>query len=363
MERRIRLCSGATKARRLFTICARNGIPDGQRGPKFPEWSIEVQISQRIAVVLAVAASAILSAGNANAQNLTLEGQTGGFITPTAYVVETEKGHFFSHPAVGYHFVNTHEVIGNVHTLNITEGFANRAEIGYTRSIHQKGDSAAFSSLWDYSGMNIVHGKVVAIKDGQGSLYTPGLAVGFVVRTGDKFVTGALDKAFTGTAKSYTNGDVYVAVTKTWLRKPLPFLANFGWKATNGEIYGIGGQATRFGGRLFGGLGIPIPGPFGTAIVPAAGFTQEPPNVKNLSAILYPPGSKPHIPTTLDYAVRITQKEHPHFAFDAGVGQVAGQIGYTAVATHLPPPYPPLVIVPVNLKARSVFGMGLSVRF
>ena len=34
------------------------------------------------------------------AQNLTLEGQTGGFLTPTAYVVYTEKGQFFSHPAV-----------------------------------------------------------------------------------------------------------------------------------------------------------------------------------------------------------------------------------------------------------------------
>lgn len=321
-----------------------------------------MKISRISLLALALAAGSLVS-GKVDAQNLTLEGQTGGFITPTAYVVESDKGHFFSPPAVGYHFVNTHEVIGNIHTLNITEGFANRAEIGYTRSVHQKGDSAAFSGLWDYSGMNIVHGKVVAVKDGQGSPFTPGLAAGFVVRTGDKFVTGSLDKSFTGFLKSYTNGDVYVVATKTWLHPPLPVLLNFGWKATNASIFGIGGQSTRFSGRFFGGLGIPLPGPFGTAIVPAAGFTQEPPNVKNLSAILYPRGSKPHIPTTLDYAVRITQKEHPHFAFDAGVGQVAGQIGYTAVATGLPAPYPPLVVVPVNLKARSVFGMGLSIRF
>jgi hypothetical protein len=290
------------------------------------------------------------------AQNLTLEGQTGGFITPTAYVVYAAKNQFFSHPAVGYHFVDTNKVIGDIHTFSIAEGFANRAELGYTRSVHFEGDSALFSSLWNYSGMNIINGKVVAIKDGQGSPFTPGLAAGFVVRTGDHFVTGALD------GKSYTNEDLYVAATKTWLHPPLPFLVNLGWKATNASIYGIGGQSTRFGGRLFGGLGIPLPGPFHTAIVPAAGFTQEPPTSKNLAAILYPPGSRAHLPTTLDYAVRVTQKEHPHFAFDIGVGQVAGQIG-TTVVNAAPPGLPPVLVpLPVNLEARKVFGLGLSIR-
>lgn len=304
------------------------------------------------------AAAALGGAARTQAQNLTLEGQTGGFITPTAYVVYTDKDHFFSHPAVGYHFVDASKVIGNLHNFSIEEGFANRAEVGYTRSVHTEGDSQLFSSLWHFAGMNIFNGKVVAVKDGQFGAWTPGLAAGFVVRTGDKFVTGALDEELTGTLKSYTNGDIYAAVTKTWLHAPLPFLANFGWKATNASIYGIGGQATRFGGRIFGGIGIPIPGPFKTAIVPAAGFTQEPPTSKNLNYILYPPGSRAHLPTTLDYAVRITQKDHPHFAFDAGVGQVAGNIGTTAVVTPAGP-----VLVPVNLQARAVFGMGLSLRY
>jgi hypothetical protein len=187
----------------------------------------------------------------------------------------------------------------------------------------------------------------------------PGLAVGFVTRWDDKFVTGALDEAFTGTLKSYTNEDVYAAVTKTWLHKPLPFLANFGLKFTNASIYGIGGQATRFGGRLFGGLGFPLPGPLHTAIIPAAGFSQQPPTSKNLDAIMYPPGSRAHLPTTLDYAVRITQRDNAHFAFDAGVGQVAGMIGQTAI---IGPGGTPIVI-PVNLHARSVFGVGLSLRY
>ncbi len=292
------------------------------------------------------------------AQNLTLEGQTGGFITPTAYVVYAAKGQMFSHPAVGYHFVDADKVIGNIHTFSIAEGFRNRAEAGYTRMVHTEGDSALFSSLWHFNGMNVFNGKVVAIKDGQWHSPVPGVAAGFVVRTGDRFVTGALDQELTGVLKSYTNGDLYAVATKTWLHAPLPFLANLGWKATNATIYGIGGQSTRFGGRLFGGLGFPIPGPFKTAIVPAAGFTQEPATSKNLNLILYPAGSPAHIPTTMDYAVRITQKNNPHFAFDIGVGQVAGTIGTTAIPTAAGP-----VLTPVNLQARSVIGTGLSMRY
>jgi hypothetical protein len=294
-----------------------------------------------------VIAMAALHPSRLNAQNLTLEGQTGGFITPTAYVVYAEKDHFFSHPAIGFHFINVDKVIGNVYTFNIAESLANRVELGYTRNVHEKGNSPLLSSLWHYPGMNIFSGKVVAIKDGQWSPIIPGLAVGAVVRTGDRFVSGSLD----GT--SYVNNDIYIAATKTWLHPPLPFLANLGWKATNASIYGIGGQSTRYMGRLFGGLGIPLPGPFKTAIVPAAGFTQEPPQVKNLGYLLI--GGTAHIPTTLDFAVRVTQRENPHFAFDIGIGEVANQIGYTFIY--------PEGVTPVNLHARNILGVGLSIRY
>lgn len=310
----------------------------------------------------AVGLSAALSgAACIHAQNLTLEGQTGGFITPTAYVVLSEQGHTWSHPAVGYHFVNASNVIGYVHTFSIEEGIANRAEFGYTRSVHAKGNSPAFSKLWDFPGMNVFNGKVVAIKDGQFGAWTPGIGAGFVVRTNDKFVSGYLNQFVTGSQKSYTNGDIYVAATKTWLHPPIPFLLNFGWKATNASIYGLGGQSTRLSGRLFGGLGIPLPLGHNIAAVPAVGFTQEPPQVVNLGVVLFPPGSGAHIPTTMDYAVRVTQKEHPHFAFDIGVGHVAGVIGRTAVATGVA--NPPFVLVPIDLKANAVVGTGLSIRY
>ena len=198
--------------------------------------------------------------------------------------------------------------------------------------------------------MNVFHGKgVVLPEDSFQTKWVPGVAAGFVVRTGDHFVTGAID------GKSYTNGDVYVSVTKTMVDVHVPLLLNIGWKATNASIYGIGGQATRFGGRLFGGVGFPLPGPWHTAIVPAAGFTQEPYHVKNLG-LLVPGGGQ--IPTTLDYAVRITQRENARFSFDAGIGQVAGQIGYTELPTPIGP-----AIVPVNLDARKVFGIGASYKF
>ena len=158
--------------------------------------------------------------------------------------------------------------------------------------------------------------------------WTPGIAGGFVVRTGDKFVSGALNQELTGTLKSLhqrrrvRGGDEDVAASAG---------AVSGEPRLEGDerldLSASAGQATRFGGRLFGGLGIPIPAPFKTAIVPAIGFTQEPPQVTNLGAILFPPGSGAHIPTTMDYAVRVTQKENPHFAFDIGIGHVAGVIG------------------------------------
>jgi len=328
----------------------------------------------------------LLIAGRLKAQNLTLEGYTGGFITPTAYVVNSEKGQFFSHPAIGYHFIGADSVIGDIHTFGIAEGFANRAEVSYGRNVHITGNSPLFSSLWHSAGMNIIAGKIVAIKDGQFATWVPGVAVGGVTRTSDKFVSSpALQLAVESydanciatelctpipipAAKAYSNGDVYIVTTKTWLKPPVPFLATFGWKMTNASILGIGGQATRFGGRFFGGLGIPLPGPWKTAIVPSAGFMQEPKQIQNLSDLLFSmtpegpvPGAPAHIPTTLDYAIRVTQREHPHFTFDIGVGQVAGTIGTTLVPTGIP--VEPFAPVPVNLQARHVVATGLSYRY
>ena len=79
-------------------------------------WMFKLSFFKRLAAGGAIAA-ALFATVRINGQNLTLEGQTGGFITPTAYVVLSDKDHLWSHPAVGYHFVNASSVIGYVYTF------------------------------------------------------------------------------------------------------------------------------------------------------------------------------------------------------------------------------------------------------
>ena len=296
------------------------------------------------------------SSARLHAQSLTVEGQTGGFVTPTAYVVPSAKKQIFSHPALGYYFLNAGNVIGDIHTISFEEGIANRAEFGYTRNVHVMGGDPLLSDFWHFAGMNIFNGKAVLVKDGQGTPFTPGVAAGFVVRTDDKYVSGAIGPLLGQPLKSYTNEDFYAVATKTWKHKPVPFIANLGLKFTNASILGIGGQSTRYQGRLFGGLGLPLPGPLKTAIIPAVGFMQQPPHSVNLGSILAGGGGR--LPTTLDYAVRLTQRDNPHFSAGIGVGQVAGLLGDTVVPTAGGP-----MLVPVNLQARKVFGLNVGLRY
>ena len=285
--------------------------------------------------LLTVIALAVLAVSTfaAHAQNMTLEGQTGGFITPTGYTVQSDAGHLFSKPVVGFHFVAAGNVIGSVYTLSVTEGLANRFEVGYTRSMHSNGDNPYYSPLWFYNGFGLVHGKANIITEEMGKhAWVPAVAVGGVYRWNDHYVSGAIANT------TYNNGDVYIVATRTLRKMRPPLLLNFGVKGTNASIFGIGGNSPDFVACMFGGIGIALPLSHGYVAVPAAGFTQEPQRVKNL------PGAD--IPTTLDYAVRITRIEDAKWTFDAGVGQVAGYI-----------------LPGVNLNARAVFGMGLSYKF
>jgi hypothetical protein len=343
-------------------------------------------------------AAVALFASQLNAQQLTLEGQTGGFLTPTAYVVPSANNHSFSMPAIGFHFIGASSVIGDVETISVTEGFGNRLEFGYTRSIHQNGNDngpVGFSPLWNYqnfaahsagypsptiSGMNVFHGKVVVVKENTKHFYTPGFAIGGVFRQGDQFVSGSLSDmpmlASPTANASYTNSDIYGAVTKTWAKKPVPVLLNFGIKGTNAVIMGLGGVAESWSARLFGGIGIPIPLGKSIVAVPSAGFASQPSNIKNLDQVLAYYGAvlteegipgyannRPHIPTTLDYAVRFTQRQNAHFSLDIGIGQVANRIGTIAVPNpYYPTVGPPYVPYTISLDARHVFGVGFSFR-
>jgi len=55
---------------------------------------VPVKTTRVFCFVFVVAALSLIAAPRLCAQNLTLEGQTGGFITPTAYAVYTDRAIF-----------------------------------------------------------------------------------------------------------------------------------------------------------------------------------------------------------------------------------------------------------------------------
>ena len=190
--------------------------------------------------------------------------------------------------------------------------------------------------------MNIFNGKVVAIKDGQFGPWMPGIAVGGVVRTGDNFVSGALNQELTGTLKAYTNGDVYVAATKTWLKPPVPFLAELRLEGHQClDLRASAGRRRGLAGGCSAAWAFRCPSATIVPLCPRRILrrSRQPPRTwaQSLHQRLSVAAARAHLPTTLDYAVRVTQKEHPHFAFDIGVGQVAGNIGTTRSQPHYPP--------------------------
>jgi len=149
--------------------------------------SLVGRVSRTAALLLA----GLLGAGIAAAQSLNWDGQTGVFITPLAYTAASPASGF-GLPIVAYHFLNAGSVLGSFETVSVTEGLAGRAEFGYTRDLHQQGDTAGFSPLWG-SGFNLVHAKVNFVKENAGrNAWLPAFSAGFVARTQDRNVSGLL---------------------------------------------------------------------------------------------------------------------------------------------------------------------------
>jgi hypothetical protein len=285
------------------------------------------QASRAAALLLA----GLLGAGAAAAQSLNWDGQTGVFITPLAYTAASPASGF-GHPIVAYHFLNAGSVLGNFHTISVTEGIAGRVEFGYTRDLHQQGSTAGLSPLWD-SGFNLVHAKVNVVKENAGKqAWLPAISGGFVARTQDRNVSGLLITP----NKSYTNADFYLVASKTITQtKAVPIVLNLGYKATNASVYGLAGNAPGYKGRLFGAAAFVFKGPAKSTLILGSEFSQEPRTVQNLPGAI--------VPTTITYAARIVPLEKQKFNIDFGVAQAAG------------------VIEPgVNLQARHQFALGVS---
>lgn len=281
--------------------------------------------------ILFLGVLALSAAPNLFGQGLNWEGQTGAFITPFAYMSQSDKDKV-GKPQVAFHYLNGGEVLGNHFQASITVGMFSRAEFGYTRSIVSEGSSTALSPLFK-NGFNIFHGKVNVLPENYNkNKAVPAISIGFVARTQVKRVAGVLNN------QSTNNGDIYVVGTKTITSiKKFPILINLGYKATNASVFGIAGNSPKWEGRAFGAVAGVISAGKGAVIV-GSEFAQQPKRVVGLPTAT--------IPTSMTYFVRIVPKGDVPFNIDFGIAQAVGKIQPG-----------------VDLKARHQFAMGMSYRF
>lgn len=262
--------------------------------------------------LLFTALLSIAGAQGAKAQNLGWEGETGVFVTPTAYTVATPKKGF-ALPVASYHYLNGGDVLGTFSQMSITSGFANRIEFGYTRDFHAQGNNPTLSPLWT-EGFNTFHAKGILIKENAWHQpWMPSVATGFMVRSQVQNVGGAL------THKSTTNGDVYLALTKTITQlKPMPILLTGGVRGTNSELWGLGGNAPNWGAYAFGNAAFIFQGPVHSTVILGVEVAQQPHHPDQL-----PTGN---IRTTMVYALRVLPSPTMKLNVDFGILQGPGEI-------------------------------------
>ena len=312
---------------------------DGGSKAAQPRW----QGGSGLAVILMALIMMGLHANIAFAQSLNWEGQTGIFVTPTAYLAPSgAKG--FGAPVVAYHYADGGQVLGGFHEASITVGGFERLEFGYTRGLHQEGSTTGLSSLWS-GGFNIFHGKLNLVNEKdtkQGWL--PSVSIGFVARTQVRNVGGVMQ------GKDTTNADFYAVATKsvTQLRK-LPLVFNLGYKATNASILGLAGNAPAYKGAAFGAGALVIKVPKRSTVVVGSELLQEPRNIAGLPSAV--------VPTTITYFARLV----PSGAFFSGTGwnaerpRLSLDFGVAQVASTIQPG--------VDLHARHQFAFGISYGF
>jgi hypothetical protein len=216
-----------------------------------------------------------LAAPHARGQSLNWEGQTGAFVSPFAYTSFSPKGGF-GLPAVSFHYLNGGDALGGFYEVSGTVGFLKRFEVGYTRALNSDGSTPGLSPLFN-GGFNIFHGKANLLRENAGNRnFIPAISLGFVARTNVRRVGSILD------SKDTHNEDFYLVATKTIKYfRVLPIVASVGFKATNASVLGISGNALDWQGRLFGAVGLVVPGPARSEIVVGSEVLQEPATSKD----------------------------------------------------------------------------------
>ena len=294
--------------------------------------TIKRSIAKSVSFILPILAVLVL-VPRANAQSLTMDGESGIFLQPLADVVPSPQ-HKFGGPTVSFHAVDAGPVAGNYINSGVEEGFGNWLEFGYTRSNHTDGGDPTISPLFNFSGMNIFNVKAKVLPANyHGHKYLPAISVGGVLRTNDPFVVQAVKH------KNATNGDVYLVGTKLFMiGKKFGFVGSAGVRGTNAQKYGYGGNTVDWEARAFGGVAFPIPIKNVLVITPAFEIDQEPSRIK------YVPTAR--LPTDLIYALRISRFPDSKWSIDIGTGHLGANIG------------PGL-----NIKANNALAIAANYRF
>ncbi|MGB7151313.1 MAG: hypothetical protein WBD45_19290, partial [Terriglobales bacterium] len=94
----------------------------------------------------------------ADAQSLTMDGESGIFLQPVAELVPSPQNKFGG-PTLSLHAVGAGPVAGNYINLGVEEGFGNWLEFGFTRAQHTNGGDPTISPLFNFTGMNIFNFK------------------------------------------------------------------------------------------------------------------------------------------------------------------------------------------------------------
>jgi hypothetical protein len=303
----------------------------------------EVHMNRTSYRLLLVAILAVFAMVPAFAQNLNWDGQTGGVITPFAYVTNSPAAGL-GMPTIAYHMVNGGDVLGIQNQVSINVGAFKRIEFGYSRTITSEGNTAGYSPLFNQD-FNTFQAKVNILPENSFKTKLPAVSVGFVAHAREARVGDYLN---TPNTKSNT-GDIYAVATKTITNvAPLPIVLSAGVKGTNDVLNGLAGAAKDWSARGFGTAAFVVKTPFKSKAIFGAEVAQQPSILKS------PVGTDAlaglTIPTTLTYFARVLPMPEKPINLDFALGQFAGNVG------TIPG------LGPVDLKARAQFAFGISYR-
>lgn len=299
-----------------------------------------------IAMILGLAATVQL-----HAQALGWEGETGAFVTPLAYTASSETQKI--HPVIAYHYFNAGPVIGVFQEASIEVGFGKRLEIGYTHQFHSFGENTQLSPLWQ-NGIEIFNGKVNLLRENYKKMsWFPAISIGFIARTNVRDVGNYMVEVHSAKMTGKANGDIYMVGSKTIPVKNAGHFAAFilsgGFRGTNAELWGMGGNAPDWQARAFGTAGLAFNGPRKSTIIFASEAAQQPHHPYYFDGSVSGAPAL-NIPTTLTYDVRVVPTRKAKLNFDFGIGQIAGQVYGSGPNA-------------INVKARHQAGFQVSYGF